>query len=134
MNSRKQTKENYFSVFFIKAFKAAAAGVFISALLLLLFSLLLSKKDIPLSVINPVCSLLLAVACFSSGCVAAKEFKKRGMLVGAGCGIIIYFLIMILSFLNDFSVGITAIIKLIIAILSGAAGGVLGVNTKRARK
>ena len=134
MSSRKQIKENGFSVVFIKTFKAAAAGVFISALLLLLFSFIMSKKDLPLFIINPFCSLLLCTACFISGYVAAKEFKKRGMLVGSACGIIIYLLLMIMSFTDNFSIGITAIIKLFIATLSGAAGGVLGVNAKRVRK
>jgi len=134
MSSRKQIKENDFSVVFIKTFKAAAAGVFISALLLLLFSFIMSKKDLPLFIINPFCSLLLCTACFISGYVAAKEFKKRGMLIGSACGILIYILLIILSFTVGFSVGTAAIIKLLIATLSGAVGGVLGVNAKRVRK
>ena len=134
MSSRIQVKENDFSVVFIKFFKAAAAGVIPSALLLLLFSFIMTKKDIPLMLLNPFGALLLSLACFISGYMAARQFKKRGMAVGAGCGCLIYMLVFVLSLMDSFSIGITALIKMFIALLSGAAGGVIGVNARRMRK
>ena len=59
---------------------------------------------------------------------------SSGMAVGAGCGCIIYMLVFVLSLMDSFSIGITALIKMFIALLSGAAGGVIGVNARRMRK
>ena len=134
MAAKLSGKDKSFSSVMLTIIKAAVAGVLISALLLLLFSLVLSKKDIPLGIINPFTAFIIGAASFVSGYLAAKSVKQRGMAVGAGCGAIIFLFVSLLSFMNTFEIGILAAIKLIVSVIGGAIGGILGVNCKRKRK
>jgi len=134
MASKLSKKESTFLSLFLIFLKAIAIGISVSAVWLLLFCFVLSKKDIPLMLINPFAALLIAAASFISGYIAAKTIKQRGMAVGAGCGAIIFFFLAIISFMSSFKVGLLAVIKLAISLLSGAIGGILGVNSKRKRK
>ena len=108
MSSRAQIKENNFSAIYTKIIKAAAASVIISALLLLLFSFMMSKNDVLLIILNPFSSLLISLCCFTSGFIAAKHIKRKGMAVGAACGVIIYIFMMLLAFMYSSSIGILA--------------------------
>ena len=134
MAARLSGKDNGFSSVTLRIFKAAVAGVLFSALLLLLFSFILSKKDIPLGTVNLFSAVLISAASFLSGYVAAKSIKQRGMAIGSACGMIIFLFVALLSFMNSFEIGVLAAIKLIISVLSGAIGGIIGVNSKRMRK
>ena len=134
MAAKLSGKDRSFSSVLLTIIKAAVAGVAISTLLLLLFSFILSKKDLPLEIINPFTAILIALSSFSSGYIAAKLIKQRGMAVGAACGTIIFLFITLLSFMNSADIGVLTVIKLAVSVISGAIGGILGVNTKRKRK
>lgn len=134
MAAKLSGKDSSFSYIMLTIVKAAVAGAVISASFLLLFSFVLSKKDLPLGFINHFTSFLIALASFSAGYIAAKNIKQRGMAVGAGCGIVIFVITALISFLNSFEIGLLAAIKLAVSAVSGAIGGILGVNTKRKRK
>ncbi len=134
MAAKLSGKDRSFSSVFLTIIKAAVLGAALSAILLLLFSFLLSKKDIPLEVINPFGAFLIALASFISGYVASKMIKHRGMAVGAACGCIVFLTVALIYFMNSFKIGGLALIKFAVSVISGAIGGILGVNTKRKRK
>jgi len=134
MAAKLSGKDSSFSSVSVTIIKAAVLGAVFSAILLLLFSFSLSKNDIPLEIVNPFSAFLIAAASLCSGYLAAKKIKQRGMAVGATCGTVIFLLVSLISLMNSFEIGILALIKFGVSVLSGAIGGILGVNTKRKRK
>ena len=129
----KGREKNGYSAFFV-ILKAVAVGLAVSSVVLLLFSFVMTKKDIPFSLINPLSAGLLMLASFLAGFIAAKDFKRRGMLTGALCGAVIFVAALIASAMFSAEIGAAAAIKLAISALSGAIGGILGVNSDRKRK
>ncbi len=114
--------------------KAVTFGLLATTVVLLLFSFLMCKKDVPFMLLNPFSAGLLMLGSFISGYLAARRIRERGMMVGALCGLMIFLLLMLASFMNKFDVGLIALLKLIIAVVSGAIGGIIGVNAKFKRK
>ena len=134
MASKLSGKDKTFSLVLFTILKAAVIGMGLSAALLLLFSFLLSKKDIPFEVLPLFTSLLIIISSFLAGYIAAKKLKQRGMAVGAGCGALIFLVIALFSLMKSSSVGTLALIKLALSVISGSIGGVLGVNSKKKLK
>ena len=118
----------------ITMLKAVTFGLLTTTVVLLLFSFVMCKKDVPFVLLNPFSAGLLMLGSFLSGYLAARRIRERGMLVGALCGLIIFFLLMLASFMSRFDVGLAALIKLVISLVSGAIGGIIGVNAKLKRK
>lgn len=114
--------------------KAVAFGLLATTVVLLLFSFLMCKKDVPFMLLNPFSAGLLMLGSFISGYLAARRIRERGMMVGALCGLIIFLMLMLASFMSKFDVGFVALIKLVISVVSGAIGGIIGVNAKFKRK
>ena len=114
--------------------KAVTFGLLATTVVLLLFSFLMCKKDVPFVLLNPFSAGLLMLGSFISGYLAARRIRERGMMVGALCGLMIFLMLMLASFMNKFDVGLIALLKLIIAVVSGAIGGIIGVNAKFKRK
>ncbi len=114
--------------------KAVTFGLLATTVVLLLFSFLMCKKDVPFVLLNPFSAGLLMLGSFISGYLAARRIRERGMMIGALCGLIIFLLLLLASFMSKFDVGLAALIKLAIALVSGAIGGIIGVNAKSKRK
>ncbi len=75
--------------------------------------------------------ICLFVSGYFSGYICGKYRRRYGMYEGAICGGIIYLLLLVISL--QFG-EITSPAKLIILAVSGAFGGVAGVNTVRPRE
>ena len=128
------SKGNSFTNSFLAVLKAVAFGLLATTAVLLLFSFVMSKKDVPFMLLNPFSAGLLILGSFLSGYLAARRIRERGLIVGAMCGLMVFFVLIMGAFLNRFDVGLTALIKMIISIVSGAIGGVVGVNARSRRK
>lgn len=72
--------------------------------------------------------LSLAVSAYSAGYVCGRYRRRRGLIDGAVCGSAIYF---VLAAISLFFGGFTSPPKLLLLAVSGAVGGVAGVNSKR---
>ena len=131
---RSVSKGNNATTNMITMLKAVTFGLLTTTVVLLLFSFLMCKKDVPFVLLNPFSAGLLMLGSFLSGYLAARRIRERGMLVGALCGLIIFLLLMLASFMSRFDVGLAALIKLVISLVSGAIGGIIGVNAKLKRK
>ncbi|WMJ84274.1 TIGR04086 family membrane protein [Oscillospiraceae bacterium LTW-04] len=127
-------KSNNATTNMVTMLKAVTFGLLATTVVLLLFSFVMCKKDVPFVLLNPFSAGLLMLGSFLSGYLAARRIRERGMMVGALCGLIIFSLLMLASFMSRFDVGLTALIKLIISVASGAIGGIIGVNAKFKRK
>ena len=100
-------------------------------LLLLLAAWGIRTVDVPMGVITPVAVVAAALSALVGGLAAAKVAGCRGLLWGGGCGLALFLLILLIGLIRgNVEVGY-AVIKLAALTLSGASGGVLGVNHKR---
>ena len=122
------------AVIFIKMLKAVTVGLFALTVMLLLFSFVLTKVDVPFSLLNPVSMIMIALSCILAGYIAARSIRKRGFLIGAVCGIMIDIILILVSFFFSDCFDLQVLIKLIVSILSGSIGGILGVNQKAHRR
>lgn len=113
----------------VTVLKAVAIGLLISTIMLLLFSFILSKKDLPFMLLVPYTSLCLAISCCVSGYFAARRTREKGLLIGALCGASIFLFLITFSLQQSPSITVIAPVKLIISTASGAIGGIFGVNS-----
>lgn len=127
-------KSNSFTANMITMLKAVAIGLLVTTVVLLLFSFVMCKKDVPFMLLNPFSAGLLMLGSFLSGYLAARRMREHGMILGALCGLIIFAILLLGSFMSRFDVGLIAVIKLMIAVVSGAIGGIIGVNARTRRK
>lgn len=116
------------------AAKATLIGICVIAVLLGLLSLLINAKDISTSVVDMTTGLILVAGCWISGYWAAGKKREDGMITGLICGLCIYILLLCASLMYNPAVTALAIIKLAICALSGAIGGIMGVNVRKTRK
>ena len=119
---------------FIKMLKAVTAGLFALTLMLLLFSFILTKFDVPFSLLNPISMIMISLSCILSGYLASRSVRKRGFAIGAACGVIIDIILILVSFFFSDYFDLQAVLKFIVSVLSGSIGGVLGVNQKAHRR
>lgn len=108
------------------------AGLLGCAGLLVLCAAIMAMQDIPQMAVTPLAVVAAAVGSVIGGFTCARITRSRGLLGGAACGVLLYFLIMIMGFsvLQDIR-GWYALIKLLVMVIGGAVGGVLGVNKRR---
>ncbi len=118
----------------MKYVRAVTTGLIFGAVLLIAAALVMCWVDIPLEWILPISLAALIFASMLSGFLAARQFREHGLRTGAVCGFFIFAILFFLSGFWDFSVGVQALLKMITAMISGAIGGVLGVNMRTARK
>jgi len=116
--------KNIFKIIFLVLFCIAVVLV-----MFIISSFVISKTDFSYQTLNTFTSAILAVSAALSGFVISRWFKENGLILGVFSGLIISFFVIALAIvfktLNFNPVFIT---KLIITIISGAAGGIIGVN------
>lgn len=103
----------------------AVVGVF------LIFALLFSKFNIPLSLVPIISTIAGVVGSFTASFIAGKILQKKGILVGLFCGSIICLFIFIagLAFF-ELTIGFIVVTKFIAIIMGAIIGSVFGVNSK----
>ena len=110
--------------------KCGVFSVLISVVLLLIASLM--GTFIPLSekMIIIVVNIISVLSVFLSGIIASAIYKSKGLLFGAVAGIIYSIFVYIVGALVYMNFGFTlnTLIGFVISIVSGAFGGVTGVN------
>lgn len=113
---------------------SAFIGLLVICIFLLAFSYIMTKIDAPDGVISLMSVTALSAGAFSGSYIASKRRRQNGMLIGIAVGLIIYSCILIAGIIyTRSSGGIGFLPKLIIAVICGAIGGILGVNSKQKR-
>ncbi len=112
-------------------------GVVMATLLLLsvLLSVLFSSAGISASVFTPAAVFMLVLASFIGSIFAARLSKAKGLPVGIAVGITVSVILFILNLIflhNGF--GWFLLAKLALILVSGAIGGIIGVNFSNKRK
>ncbi len=109
-------------------------GVIVCAVILLIAAAIMTTGIFPASAVTPVALATAAVASFVSGIVAARVSRERGLLYGAGVGLLLFLLITVVGMVTSQELrGTMMLLKAALTIGFGALGGVLGVNVKAKR-
>lgn len=119
-----------------KSIKASIIGVIVGSvvciLFLMLFSFLFVKaENLPMKFVEPIVIVISSLGTFVCGYITSKIIKKNGMMYG----MISSFLMFVILFIAGLIVcgdTITTIIlvKCTSMLLSGAVGGIFGVNSR----
>lgn len=113
--------------------KGIVVSVFITLILLLLFSAILTYTNMQESTIPIVTIVITAISIFIGSSISTIKISKNGMINGGVIGFIYIFLLYILSSITQigFKLNAYSIVMIIAAILAGIVGGIVGVNIKR---
>lgn len=105
-------------------------GILISTVFLLLGALLVSNVNMPHSILTLISSISLTLGSVASGFMVGAVKKTKGLFEGILAGVVLFLAVFLASFFVSGEIGITALFKLIICALSGAVGGIIGVNKR----
>lgn len=125
-NKMKIRKLKYYNII-----HSTSCGTLLAAALTILFGYAGSRSDFPAVLISVMLSLSLAAGGTLSGYVYGKRKRHNGIKNGIICGAIIYAVIFIFGI---FYLGALPPFRLIrylfLLCVSGAVGGIIGVNSK----
>lgn len=109
-------------------------GVIVCVVILLIAAAIMTTGMVPTAAVTPVALAAAAIGAFASGFVAAKVSRERGLLYGAGVGLLLFLFITVVGvvILHELR-GTMMLLKAGLTIGFGALGGVLGVNVKTRR-
>lgn len=114
-------------------FKILLISVLSIGIVLILLSALaftITKTDFSYDILFPVTSAILAVSSIFCGFIISRMVKENGLICGVFSGLITSIFILLLSFIyKTFNITPALVTKLLITVISGAAGGIIGVNT-----
>ena len=112
----------------------AAAGAAASSVLLFLCAAVIVKLgSVPLGAFGLISSLISAAGAFIAGYSAVRLYGSRGLLMGAFSGLILFTVILASGMISSSGAEAPqALLRLMICMSGGAAGGIVRVN-KRSR-
>ena len=114
----------------IRIIKGSVFSILITLILLFIYAILLTSTNIPESTMSVVVIIITGISILIGSSISSFKIKKRGIVNGGLVGliyIITIYLISSIAFIG-FSMNITSIVMLIVAIVTGMIGGIIGVN------
>ncbi len=116
--------------------KTVAISYIISILLIFVAALVATYQAMSDMGICVMANIVTALGTIFAGFMAGRHFDSKGILYGAGCGIIYSIILCIIGNIVSagFSMGMSFVTALIIGTLCGAVGGIAGINTKHQRR
>ena len=114
----------------IRIIKGSVFSILITLILLFIYAILLTSTNIPESTMSVVVITITGIIILIGSSISSFKIKKRGIVNGGLVGLIYIITIYLISSiaLMGFSMNITSIIMLIVAIVIGMIGGIIGVN------
>lgn len=132
MQRRKNNLHNFTQTRAFCMLAAVGIGFFVIMGCLFLFSLLISKIDMPEGAVSVMSTVALCVGAFSGGFSCAKKRRKNGLVMGIATGGIMFFIVLLLSLIfAKTAITFTAASKLFWTVVFSAIGGIIGVNSKK---
>ena len=131
MKAIKTTIAQKGTALFIKSLIAGfvSSGLFLTLMMCITAIILVITGNLPHSIIKWIMMVLCCVSVFFGGYIAAKVSKEKGFIVGAVTGFIMFVSVLSAGLLNSDGVfSYMTLIKLLVFIISGALGGIKGVN------
>ena len=112
--------------------KGIGTSLFITFILLFIFSAVLTYTYIGENTINPVIMVVTGISILIGSSMGNKNIKKNGIINGAIIGgayiVILYCISSILNW--KFALSLQSIIMIAIGVIFGILGGIVGVNKK----
>ena len=121
---------------FLPIIKGIAVSYIITIPVFMIFALILTNTDFPEKFTSPVVIITTIISVLTAGSTATKGLKNKGWLNGSIVGFIYMFILYILSSIifKTFTVDKYVITMTIIGVLTGAIGGIIGINFKRSSR
>lgn len=107
---------------------STAVGAAVSIALVFLTALIMYVLQTPLQLAGYFSLFSIGTGCMVSGFICGSIKKRKGLLVGLECAVILMFLCVIGTVIGGTLNGTELLPKLITCVLTGCTGGVLGVN------
>lgn len=116
----------------IKILKGSAISIIITLIGLLIYSIILSYTSVTENTMPVTIIIISAISILIGSTLSTSNIKKNGILNGILVGGIYIAILYILSSLitGNFSLNVNSIIMIIASVLTGALGGIIGVNKK----
>ena len=106
-----------------------------TAVLLFIFSLVMTKVDLPFSLVSPISIVILGFSTLLGAFIGAKSFGCKGFFIGLCTSLLVFLTLLLLNLsMEPQGFGSIAIIKAATILISGIVGGVLGVNKRKSAK
>ena len=127
------TEESEFKKNSIKIIKGSLFAVIASAILLLIFAVLLCYTNLSENTMLPVILVITGISILIGSMISTRKIRKNGILNGGMVGLIYIIILYLISslFLAGFSLTFNSFIMLVVGIVTGMIGGIIGVNTNR---
>ena len=110
-------------------------AIIVTVGVILISALFFVIRDMPKTAAMPIALVASGLGSFVGAVVAAKTMREQGIIIGGLTGFTVFSLSLIISlFVSEGPLTAFTIIKFIVMTLSGALGGVLGVNSAAKRK
>lgn len=110
----------------------AGIGAVVCTLILVVMAAVMASVNVPARAVTPMALAAATAGAVAGGWTAARLSRERGLLYGAGSGLLLFLLVMAAGFtLMPEASGTMLLVKLALMVGGGALGGVLGVNMKR---
>lgn len=116
--------------------KGILAAYIITIPAFMLFALILSNTDFPQKLVSPAVIITTIISVLTAGSVSTKGVRNKGWLNGGIVGFIYMLVLYMISSLvfKDFVINKYVITMSLIGILTGAIGGIVGINIKGSNK
>lgn len=117
----------------VRIIRGSIFAIITSAILLLIFAVLLCYTNLSESTMLPVILVITGISILIGSMMSTRKIRKNGILNGGMVGIIYIIALYLISslFLAGFNLTFNSFIMLIIGIITGMIGGIIGVNTNR---
>ena len=126
MNIKKIVKSEIFGM---------AAGIIFTLIFTAFFTAVMVKMErVAYNAVLPFGWGALCIGTFGGGYITARINKSMGMAVGAVCGVGVFLIVLAVGAILGSELGIVTLVRAGTAVISGALGGVLGVNKRKKRK
>ncbi len=113
----------------------AIVGIVAVLLIIVLFSFIIVKSEsVNYYLLMPFGIAAACIGAFSGGFVSARISGSAGMLIGAVSGAFMFILLLGAGAVLGELPEAVSFLRLVLMVLSGAIGGVVGVNGKRKRR
>lgn len=112
--------------------KGSAFSIIITLIGLLIYSLLLSYTSVQENTMPTIIIIITVISILIGSTISTSNIKKNGIVNGMLVGIIYIATIYLISSIitGNFLLSSNSIIMIIASVLTGALGGIIGVNKK----
>ncbi len=108
------------------------SGAAVSFLLIFISVFAVTKSGtVPYAAIPPLVIAAEGIGTFFGGFLTSKINRRMGMAFGAVCGVVLFFVYIISGAASGSTIGISTLLRLLLCVVSGAFGGVAGVQAVR---